>query len=127
MPRLPSSTPSVTKTTIGMISPPILYLPSEMNSTMACPNIEGDDKQVNSHSDKIQNCRAPELGAHGQTSILLETTIIKRDLPEYPCSSGRWHLERKEMLLNLSHSVSICVTRAGLTQRKDKDKTHKAL
>ena len=27
----------------------------------------------------------------------------------------------------VSHSVSICVARVGLTQRKDRDKTHKVL
>ena len=90
MTRLPSSTPSVINTVIGMISLLILYIPSEMNSTSACLHIEGITNEGIVTHTQFQITEPPELGALGQTSTLLwKTTLVRRDLPESLCSSAR--------------------------------------
>ena len=55
MPRLPSSTLLVINTTIGTILPLIFWPALDMTSTLAFPHIDGEDRQVNSHSDTIWN------------------------------------------------------------------------
>ena len=80
MTRLPSSTPLVTTTTIGMISLLFSWPVLVMNSTLAFPHIDRDVKWAKCLSDTIWNQRAPRNGISWMDLNSSATTIVKKDL-----------------------------------------------
>ena len=104
-PRLPSSTPSVIKTSTGAISSLIFQPLANMNSTLAIPYIDGNEKWVKSLSDTIWNWMVPREGS-SQKDFLSSSgkTLQKSILKDLLIAFGdhqSWHLARRETLLGL--------------------------